>query len=866
MRSIVLVGLSPLVFLACGKESPIAPSANIISPEDGNSYYSDQKILFEGLITDDAESASELMVLWESDIDGELDWANEPDSQGRVLGYGLLSEGQHAVSLTATDRDGLIGRDALLLNVGPANTAPSCEITAPPEGSTTNEGDTVNFVAQVDDVDIGPEDLSISWSSDVAGALGTSTADSDGLASLEVAGLETATHTISLTVSDEMGLECQAELTHKIGQAPRLTWEWPDADAILSTESPGIAHVNVDDDSHPVEDLEVLWASSLDGSLTPDPIDAFGNSMRDLGDLSLGTHVLTVTATNPDELTGTASRTLTINGMPDAPTVQIQPDPAYSPDDLVGVVSEGVDPEGDSQTFLYQWSKDGVLDSSLTGDTVPNPATSKGEVWMLRVRTNDGFGNSPWAQAEITVSNSLPVLSSVAISPSSPTANDPLVCTYAYADSDADPDGSVIQWSIDSAVVGSGPSLAASAIEKGDVVTCLVTANDGEEDGNSATDSVTVANSPPVVSGVAISPSSPTVSDALTCSYTYSDADNDPDASSVTWTVGSTVVGKGTTLAAGSAVKNESVVCSVQADDAEDTGNTATASTTIQNSIPTTPVVSISPSKPAVNDDLVCGIDTVSTDADNDSITYTFEWEVNAASWTGSTSTTVEADDTIASSNLTEGEEWTCIVTPDDGTDFGTASEDSVTVNEECGVALTDIDGNSYATVEIGDQCWMASNLNTTTDASGTAITRWCCNCGLYGGMYEWSTVMNGSTTEGTQGICPDGWHVPSDADWFELESYIDPNLSNSSYVGWSSTTIGDQLYLGGAYGFDWITGGFCYGGNGCNYDYDRIGYWVSSDYSSTEAVSRFFNTGVSGSNRDYRDKGYGFYVRCLRD
>jgi uncharacterized protein (TIGR02145 family) len=132
--------------------------------------------------------------------------------------------------------------------------------------------------------------------------------------------------------------------------------------------------------------------------------------------------------------------------------------------------------------------------------------------------------------------------------------------------------------------------------------------------------------------------------------------------------------------------------------------------------------------------------------------------------------------------------------------------------------------------------------------------------------MYQWSTVMNGSSSDGAQGICPTGWHVPSDADWFLLESYIDPSMTDPSYIGWSNTTIGDELYLGGSYGFDWITGGFSYGGDGCTYAYDRILYWSSSNYSSIEAVSRLFNTAEAGSNRDMRDKNYGFYIRCLKD
>jgi uncharacterized protein (TIGR02145 family) len=186
----------------------------------------------------------------------------------------------------------------------------------------------------------------------------------------------------------------------------------------------------------------------------------------------------------------------------------------------------------------------------------------------------------------------------------------------------------------------------------------------------------------------------------------------------------------------------------------------------------------------------------------------------------------------------------------------------------ECGDALSDIDGNTYSTVEIGSQCWMAENLNTTHDADGVPITRWCCDCDMYGGMYPWPAVMNGSVTDGTQGICPTGWHVPSDADWFLLESHMEPTMTDPGYIGWSSdtTTIGADFYLGGPYGFDWITGGFSYGGDSCNYNYDRILYWTSTDYSASTAVSRLFNTAFSGINRDLREKSYGFYVRCLKD
>ncbi len=107
-----------------------------------------------------------------------------------------------------------------------------------------------------------------------------------------------------------------------------------------------------------------------------------------------------------------------------------------------------------------------------------------------------------------------------------------------------------------------------------------------------------------------------------------------------------------------------------------------------------------------------------------------------------------------------------------------------------CGVStVTDIDGNEYNTVLIGDQCWMASNLIVTRTPGGQAIARYCYNneplkCQQYGGLYNWNTVMNGasgssSNPSGVQGICPDGWHVPSDAEWTQLTNYVEPFANN---------------------------------------------------------------------------------------
>ena len=114
---------------------------------------------------------------------------------------------------------------------------------------------------------------------------------------------------------------------------------------------------------------------------------------------------------------------------------------------------------------------------------------------------------------------------------------------------------------------------------------------------------------------------------------------------------------------------------------------------------------------------------------------------------------------------------------------------------------VTDYDGNTYNTVQIGTQCWMKENLKTTHYSDGTNIpvgsilttsTSYCyypgntpTNKNFYGMLYNWTAVMNGATQSnsvpsGVQGICPTGWHVPSDAEFTTLTNYLS---DNSEYI-----------------------------------------------------------------------------------
>ena len=122
---------------------------------------------------------------------------------------------------------------------------------------------------------------------------------------------------------------------------------------------------------------------------------------------------------------------------------------------------------------------------------------------------------------------------------------------------------------------------------------------------------------------------------------------------------------------------------------------------------------------------------------------------------------------------------------------------DYITVGNN-GTFVDQRDGQEYEWLKIGDQVWMADNLNYDVDSS------WCwgnnsSNCDTYGHLYKWNAVMQGesssnSNPSGVQGVCPDGWHVPSDEEWKELEMQLGMSQTEVGNTGYRGTNEGSKL------------------------------------------------------------------------
>jgi len=260
-------------------------------------------------------------------------------------------------------------------------------------------------------------------------------------------------------------------------------------------------------------------------------------------------------------------------------------------------------------------------------------------------------------------------------------------------------------------------------------------------------------------------------------------------------------------------------------------------------------------------------------------------------------------------------------------------------------------DGKTYKTVAIGTKIWMAENLNYDVPNAGMGSkcygedakmkvgtpgggqmdytyleSEWLAACAKYGRLYDWNTVMAGAASSsknpsGVKGICPDGWHVPSDDEWAELVDYVgdfictSPDISTcyDSYKsgiklkaksGWSSYDYygdGSNVESGNGtdeFGFAALPGGYCWNcsdanvliqndgtayyrgtgkydtSSGYTFNEGEYGYWWTATeyYNSYEndrssAYRRLMSFGYDSVKREFQKKqGYLSSLRCVKD
>jgi uncharacterized protein (TIGR02145 family) len=209
---------------------------------------------------------------------------------------------------------------------------------------------------------------------------------------------------------------------------------------------------------------------------------------------------------------------------------------------------------------------------------------------------------------------------------------------------------------------------------------------------------------------------------------------------------------------------------------------------------------------------------------------------------------------------------------------------------------VTDIDGNIYQTVQIGNQIWMAENLKVTHYQNGDAVPHltdngdwqvasygaYCVygntpsNADTYGNLYNWHAV------DDSRGLAPEGWHIPTDEEIKELEMYLGMSQSQANSTGWRGTNEGSKLAGNadlwnngdlendpefGSSGFSFLPGGYRNFQNGNFYSIDNYSYfWSATEYNTYFAWRRYLSYDTTQVYLSSYSKQNGYSVRCVKD
>ena len=199
------------------------------------------------------------------------------------------------------------------------------------------------------------------------------------------------------------------------------------------------------------------------------------------------------------------------------------------------------------------------------------------------------------------------------------------------------------------------------------------------------------------------------------------------------------------------------------------------------------------------------------------------------------------------------------------------------------GLLVDSRDGQVYKTVNIGTQTWMAENLNYKVQnswcggaESGTATEG---NCETYGRLYTWATAMGKSEDEcghshecelGTgnvQGVCPDGWHIPTQDEWNALFIAVGGQTSAGQKLkattGWAYSGLTNE----DAYGFSALPAGYRWYNGGAFFDVGNgANFWSATQDDKYDAYRMYLYVLSGYADLHYNNKNNGFSVRCLQD
>ncbi len=198
--------------------------------------------------------------------------------------------------------------------------------------------------------------------------------------------------------------------------------------------------------------------------------------------------------------------------------------------------------------------------------------------------------------------------------------------------------------------------------------------------------------------------------------------------------------------------------------------------------------------------------------------------------------------------------------------------------NWNCGDMLV-IGGTNYPTLLLGTQCWMAKNLNlgnminsNINPSNNNTVEKYCMDdnpnkCNIYGGLYQWNEAMNYTTNSGSQGLCPNGWHIPSELEVETLYEFL-PQTDRGSRISsnanlWENDVLEDSQFFEST-GFNVLPGGLFEDGSTYSENFNAF-LWLSSNVGNN-AAALSINFASTDFLPSYSVKTNGYSIRCVKN
>jgi len=877
------------LLLACSDQKLSAnnaePTAAILSHDDGDLVTEDTVVTFTGSVADSDHESADLELRWYAG-DTSVCGPEAPEADGTTV-CAIIVRPDETIRLEVRDPVGASDSDTIQLDVQPdepddtgtaptddtgdppdtdpptddtgtddtgdtgeppdtdppVNTEPTCALTAPADGGASSLGEEVTLRGEVNDAETPAPDLTVSWSSDADGPLGSSTPDSDGDVILLYDALGEGSHVLTLTVEDSDGGVCSDFIVWSVAN------ERPSAPTVVISPDPAdtgddlattITIASVDPEGDAVS-YAYAWqrdgvATSYTSATVPASATASGQTWR-----------VEVTPSDAGGAGAVGSDEIAIaNTAPEVDAVTLSPSPVYTDDTLTASVTSS-DEDGDSVSLSYAW----YVNSALTGgDSASLSGTyfDKGDSVFVEVTPSDAGGaGAALRSGSVTVANTAPGAPIPQIEPTSPVEGvDDLLCSIATdaVDADGDTVSYDIAWDVGGVAYGgaSDTFLSGDTVDGGDTVagevwTCTVTPNDGDDDGATGSDSVTIDdyNDRPGAPAVAISPDPADTSDDLSASITTGAVDPEGDSVSYAyaWLRNSSATSyTGTSVPASATASGETWRVEVTPSDAGGAGTVGSDELVIANTPPSVTAVTLSPD-PAYTDDTLEAFVSFE-DIDSDSVSLSYAWYVGGA---------LTGGDTVSLSGAAyfdKGDLVRVEVTASDAGAAGTpVTSDVVTIANTPPTApdvRVDPDSPEEGTDDLICLIEVAS-----TDADGDAVSylfEWDVDSTAYYDAVD--TYETGDTIDGAETVGGEVWTcevTPDDGD--------DIGPSDSDSVTIAAGIDGKLVFLSSDV-FDGGFGGVTGADSECQSLASAAGHsgtfkaWLSGSSTSTSPSSRF--------------------------